>query len=171
MSSGSIYMMYRTIVLRSVVAILFLCLVITVSCYRHRIDVRHEFNQGVTGTVWLKSGYDGEDAQYAVDPPDLSLQPLAGATLYLLRYSSNNLNSQEIVVTTQSDSLGRFRLIALPGTYYLAVYMATVSTSVISYMLGDTIGLDFSINAFTVVRIPNGRFIEESFEIAELLPQ
>ena len=120
-TDSNMVMMSKTIPQRSVVTIVSLIIAIFVGCYSQGTGEEQELSQGVVGTVWLKPGFDGEDAQYYLDPPDQTPHPLVGAMVCLMRYSSDNLNSRDIITTTRSDSLGRFELRARPGTYHLAV--------------------------------------------------
>lgn len=140
-------------------------------CYSHRTDEVRELGQGVVGTVWLKPGYDGEDARYILDPPDLTPRPLAGVTVYLIKYKIGDTDSLEIIATTHTDRLGRFELTARPGTYHLAGASSAVVAPVRSLTPGNPVGMDLQINVAEIVTIRPGIFTEHSLEIAEMLPQ
>jgi hypothetical protein len=67
--------------------------------------------------------------------------------------------------------LGRFKLNAHPGTYYLGGATTAVPTLASSYIPGDTVRLDFLINVWAVAEIHAGKFTEQDLEILELAPQ
>jgi hypothetical protein len=156
---------------RSVVVTVSLTIAIFVGCYSSRAVKVQELNQGVLGTVWLKPAYDGEDATYYSDPPDLTPRPLAGAKVYLIKYKIGDMKGPDVIATTHSDSLGRFELTARPGTYYLAGATKAVQTLVRSITPGHPVGMDLRINVVSVVTIRPGEFIEQSLEIAQWAPQ
>jgi hypothetical protein len=160
-------MMFKTILQRSVVITVSLTIAIFIGCYSNGTDELPGLGQGVVGIVWLKPGFDGEDAQNYSDPPDLTPRPLAGATVYLIKYKIGDPKSLDIIATTHSDSLGRFELTARPGTYYLAGSTTAPRTAVRSITPGDPVGMDLQINTVSVVIIRPGKFTEQSLEIVE----
>lgn len=164
-------MIFKTVLQRSFVITVLLSIAIFIGCYSNGTDELTEFGQGVVGTVWLKPGFDGEDARNYFDPPDLTPRPLAGATVYLIKYKIGDTKSPDIIATTHSDSLGRFELTASPGTYYLAGSTTAVRTLTRSITPGDPVGMDLQINAVSLVMIRPGKFTEQSLEIVEEVPQ
>lgn len=163
--------MFKTIFQRSVAIAVSLIFAIFVGCYTDGAVQVQELSQGVVGTVWLKPGFDGEDAQNYSDPPDLTPRPLTGVTVYLIKYKIGDAKGPDIIATTHSDSLGRFELTARPGTYYLAGSTTAVRTLTRSITPGDPVGMDLQINAVSLVMIRLGKFTEQSLEIVEDVPQ
>lgn len=160
-------MMLKIISHRTVGAVISLTVAILVGCYSNGAVKVQEPRQGVVGTIWLKPGYDGEDATYYSDPPDRTPRPLAGVTVYLIKYKIGDTTSPKIIATTQSDSLGKFELTAHPGTYYLAGSTTTVRAGGRSLTPGPPVGMELRLNAVAVVEIRSGKFTEQSLEIQE----
>ena len=168
---GSMDMMFKTILQRSVVITVSLTIAILVGCYSHGTYDEQELCQGVVGTVWLKPGYDGEDALHYSDPPDLTPRPLAGAKVYLIKYKIGDTKSPDIIATTHSDSLGRFELTAHPGIYFLAGATTAVPALTRSITPGDPVGMDLRLNVVSVVKIRPGEFTRQSLEVAGIVLQ
>ena len=127
-------------------------------------------NQGIIGRVMLKPDYDHSDMSYMNNPPDLTPRPIYNATVYLLEYHENSLNSKYIIEQVTTDSTGNFKITVPPGSYNLAVF-GNVSSVVHFYTPNDTTGFDFMINEYITIEIPVGEFINHEFMIFEMVPQ
>lgn len=155
--------------------ILIILLAVAISgCNSSAQLLKTDSKQGVEGTVRLKPDYDHSDIYFAQNPPDLTPRPLTGATVYLFEHKYqeiHELNSKDIIDSAITDSLGQYRLLSAPGTYYLAVGEKEFPATVLKYNPQDSIGLDIPINVISTMNIPAGKIITHDFEIHELVAQ
>jgi hypothetical protein len=167
--------MCRSLFQRSIDAFAITILVAVIAfpggCATPRKDVESLPVQGVTGTVWLKPDYDHSDMTLVNDPPDLSLRPVSGATVYLLEYPKDTLTNSDLIDSTQSDSTGWFQLRANPGTYYLAVRATNIPYAMLSSTADVNVRLLPGVMGLAIIEIRPNEFTEHLFEIHQMVPQ
>lgn len=139
------------------------------ACSKKSVETQN-YNQGVTGTVMYKPGYDGELFINLINPPDQTPRPLPGAEIYLIKYACNEKDSMAVETTAITDSLGNFIIKADTGKYYLAV-LSNIPSTVTYSVPGCNCRLHFLVNDISKVYCKKDEFTDCSFLLHEMSTQ
>jgi hypothetical protein len=122
----------------------------------------------ISGVASYSPGYDGEIVFPPVKPEDTAARPLPEAYIALMTAPRIDLRTQEIVVSTITDSTGTYSIEASPGEYLLVVSAPNINALVISERSTDSTFLPTKYNALYEVHLKPGGHLQQDIHLSEI---
>jgi hypothetical protein len=147
---------------------LLICMLLLANCVRDasRTDTEPDFAK-VTGIVTFVRGWGATDFPL----PDSSYfdpRALADVKVSLLEYFGDGKPPGEVVAQTDTDTLGRYQLVASPGDYYLVLHAASFSGILTA---SDWFDPAEQVSHLEVIELVSGQTLTRDMEVHEMVPQ